>query len=93
MLPRAEPFKALRAALAGGKQPLPDIVWDGQGAAGAASPGAAPQLCVRNGAAQVLNTDAAHDYHQPAGERDSRFRCQLPQLPAVTLAPGARPGS
>lgn len=90
--PAAEPFKALRAALAGGKQPLPDIVWDGQGAAGAASPGAAPQLCVRNGAAQVLNTDAAHDYHQPLVSA-LRFRCQLPHLPAVTLAPGARPGS
>lgn len=90
--PEAEPFKSLRAALAGGKEPLPDIVWDGQAPAGTPSPGAAPQLCVRNGAAQVLNTDAAHDHHLPVVSARP-FRCQLPQLPAVALASGARPGS
>jgi parallel beta-helix repeat protein len=90
--PGAEPFRALRAALGGGTGALPDIVWDGEVAAGAPSPGAAPQLCVRNGAAQVLNTDAAHAYHQPLVSAKP-FRCQLPQLPAVTFAPAARPGS
>ncbi len=90
--PQAEPFTAIRAALAGGKEPLPDIVWDGQVAAGTPPAGAAPQLCVRNGAAQVLNTDAAHDYHRPVVSAKP-FRCQLPQLPAVALWPGARPGS
>lgn len=90
--PGAEPFKALRAALAGGTQPWPDIVWDGRAAAGTPSPGAAPPLCVRNGAAQVLNTDAAHDYHRPVVSAKP-FRCQLPQLPPVALAPATRPGS
>lgn len=90
--PEAEPFKSLRAALAGGKEPLPDIVWDGQAAAGTPPPGAASQLCVHNGTAQVLNTDAAHDHRQPVVSAKP-FRCQLPQLPAVALSSSARPGS
>jgi len=90
--PDAEPLRSVHAALAGGKEPLPDVVWDGR--APATSPaGSAPQLCVRNGATRVLNTDAAHDYRQPVmGEQ--ALKCQLPPLPAVTLpGGGTMPGS
>ena len=86
--PDGAPLKAIRSALFANKDPLPSIVWDGRGREAGAGPAGPAQLCVRNAGAQVLNTDAAHDYQQPV-VTTARFDCELSKLPAVVLSAAA----
>ena len=78
-------LKTLKTVMFGINGHFPDVLWDGYVDPKRA---AAPEdrLCVRNGDAQVLNADGPHKYKDPKVDT-AAFACDLPKLPAATLAP------
>jgi parallel beta-helix repeat protein len=80
-------LKVLKTAMFGLNGRFPDVLWDGFTDPRAA---AAPEtrLCVNNGPAGVLNADGPGKYKNPRMVTDE-LHCDLPPLPAVTLAPKA----
>ena len=80
-------LKALKLAMFGLNGHLPDILWDGYRDDKNLVNGLPPEaerICVKNGAAIVLNADGPHKYKNPTTEM-APFRCELPKLPAVEL--------
>jgi parallel beta-helix repeat protein len=80
-------LKALRLAMFGLNGHLPDILWDGYRDENNLVNGLPPEterICVKNGAATVLNADGPHKYKNPTTEM-APFRCELPKLPPVEL--------
>lgn len=70
----------LKVAMFGLNGRLPDVLWDGFSDPKAA----APDICVDNGAAQVVNVDGPHQYAHP--KLETAFRCQpKSRLPAIVL--------
>ena len=80
-------LKTLKVAMFGLNGRFPDIVWDGyrddknlvNG-----QPPALERICIRNGAAGVLNADGPHQYKSPSTDATA-FQCELPKLTAVEL--------
>jgi parallel beta-helix repeat protein len=81
-------LKALKTLKFGLTGSLPDILWDGYVDDAKKVDGALPdtlRICVQNGAAQIMNLDAANDFKSPyiaTTEHD----CQLDRLAPVVLA-------
>jgi parallel beta-helix repeat protein len=85
--PEGLDLKTLKVAMFGLTGRLPDILWDGyrddknlvDG-----QPPALERICVKNGAAMVLNADGPHKYKNPNTDMTS-YQCELPKLAAVEL--------
>lgn len=85
--PEGLDLKTLKVAMFGLTGRLPDILWDGyrddknlvDG-----QPPALERICVKNGAAVVLNADGPHKYKNPNTDMTS-YQCELPKLAAVEL--------
>jgi parallel beta-helix repeat protein len=82
-------LQALRIALFGPTGRFPDVLWDGFADAAKMKGGVLPaeaRICIDNGAAQVLNADGPGGFKKPKVDAEG-FRCALPRLPAISLAP------
>ena len=83
-------LKALKVAMFGLRGRFPDVLWDGYvnpdklDASGKLKPEFG--ICVRNGAAEVLNADLANGSSNIV-VGDSQHACDHEKLPAVVLAP------
>jgi len=80
-------LKALKVGLFGLNGHFPDIVWDGyrdEKNLVNGQPPAEERICIRNGAAGVLNIDGPHKNKDPSTDAKP-FACELPKLPAVQL--------
>jgi parallel beta-helix repeat protein len=70
----------LKVAMFGLKGRLPDVLWDGWTNPKVKS----PEICVDNGAAEVLNIDGPNKFANP--KLETAFRCQpKTRLPAIVL--------
>jgi parallel beta-helix repeat protein len=77
-------LKTLKTVMFGINGRFPDVLWDGY--ADAKRTGVAEErICVRNGAAQVLNADGPNKYKNPQIDAGKPHDCELPRLAAVVL--------
>ena len=80
-------WKALKLSMFGLSGHLPDVLWDGFVDPKALVDGqypAAQRICVRNGAAEVLNVDGPNKFANPKVGK-AEFDCELPPLAPVEL--------
>ena len=87
--PDGADLKALKVLKFGLTGSFPHVLFDGYVDADKLVDGKMPddlRICINNGELDVLNADGPNKYKNPTVEPAADYACDLPKLPAVTLA-------